>query len=211
MVKKRLKVAVLLSGSGTTLQNLIDLMEAGELPIEIILVISSQNDAYGIERAKKHNIPARVFPRKEYPSWEKFNQAVSDAVIEVNPDLIVLAGYMSLFRTDPKYYGRIMNIHPALIPSFCGKGVFGHHVHEAVIEMGVKISGTTVHFVDENYDTGPIILQKAVEVYDEDTPESLAERVQAAEREIYPRAIRLFHENRLRVEGRRVKILPPTE
>ncbi len=203
---KKLRTVVLLSGSGTTLQNLIDKMEAGDLPIEIALVISSRNDAYGLERARNHKIPARAISRKSFPSWEAFNQELAKTVDEIEPDLIVLAGFMLLFRPDSKYYGRIMNVHPALIPSFCGKGLYGHHVHEAVIASGVKISGATVHFVDEQYDTGPIILQKAVDVLDDDTPDSLAERVQEAEREIYPQAIRLFAENRLRIEGKRVKI-----
>lgn len=199
-----LRVVVLLSGSGTTLQNFIDLKEKGELPVEIVAVISSRHDAYGIERAKRHGIPTQVIARKDFASWEEFNRSLSEAVNKIDPDLILFAGFMTLFRPDPKYYGRIMNVHPALIPAFCGKGMYGRHVHEAVIESGVKITGATVHFVDENYDTGPIIIQKAVEVLDSDTPESLAERVQAVEREIYPLAVRWFAENRLSIKGRRV-------
>lgn len=206
---KPCRTVVLLSGSGTTLQNLIDRKERGELPINIVLVVSSRKDAYGIERAKKHGIPYRVIARKDFESWEAFNAELSAAVDCVKPDLICFAGFMLLFRPDSKYYGRIMNIHPALIPAFCGKGMYGHHVHESVIEAGVKITGCTAHFVDENYDTGPIILQKAVEVRDDDTPDTLAERVQAAEREIYPQAIQLFADGRLRIEGRRVKIVDP--
>ncbi len=200
------RTVVMLSGSGTTLQNLIDRQERGELPIQIVQTISSRHDAYGIERARRHGIPTQIIARKDFPSWEAFNAAMSEAVDSVHPDLICFAGFMSLFRPDPSYYGRIMNVHPALIPSFCGKGMYGHHVHEAVIQTGVKITGCTVHFVDEQYDTGPIILQKAVEVRDDDTPDTLAERVQAAERELYPKAIQLFVEGRLRIEGRRVKI-----
>ncbi len=206
---KRLRTVVLLSGSGTTLQNFIDLMESGELPVDIVLVISSRKDAYGLQRAQNHGIPSKVISRKELGSWDHFNEEMAKTVNEADPDLILLAGFMSLFRPDPKYYGRIMNVHPALIPAFCGKGLYGHHVHEAAIASGVKITGATVHFVDEHYDTGPIILQKAVEVAEEDTPDTLAEKVQAAEREIYPEAIRLFADNRLRTEGKRVKILPP--
>ncbi len=204
---KKLRTVVLLSGSGSTLQNFIDLTEAGQLPIEIVLVISSRKKAYGVERAKQHDIPAKIIPRKDFKSWEEFNDTLSKTIEAVDPDLILFAGFMSLFRPHPKYYGRIMNVHPALIPAFCGKGLYGHYVHEAVIESGVKITGATVHFVDEHYDTGPIILQKAVDVLDEDTPDTLAERVQAAERETYPQAIRLFAENRLRTEGKRVKII----
>lgn len=202
------RVVVLLSGSGSTLQNFIDKQEEGKIPIEIAMVISSNRDAYGLERARKHGIPTRTVHRKDYEKWSLFNQDLSEAINEADPDLILLAGFMFLFRPDPKYYGKIMNVHPALIPAFCGKGMYGHHVHQAVLDYGVKITGATVHFIDENYDTGPIILQKAVEVRDDDTADSLAERVQAAEREIYSRAVQLYAENRLVVEGRKVKILP---
>ncbi len=207
-MSQRARMLVLLSGSGTTLQNFIDLTERGELPVEIVGVLSSRRGVKGIDRAEKHDIPTRIVARKDFETWDEFNKALCDAVEPFEPDLIAFAGFMSLFRAPEKYYGKIMNVHPALIPAFCGKGFYGHHVHEAVIESGVKITGATVHFVDEEYDHGPIILQKAVEVLDDDTPDSLAERVQAVEREIYPEAIRLFVEGRLRVEGRRVRILP---
>ncbi|MGC9327014.1 MAG: phosphoribosylglycinamide formyltransferase [Candidatus Hinthialibacter sp.] len=209
-LSKPCRTVVLLSGSGTTLQNLIDRMERSELPINIVRVISSRRDAYGIERARRHGIPTQVIARKDFEDWESFNEAMKKAVDWEHPDLVCFAGFMSLFRPDAKYYGRIMNIHPALIPAFCGKGMYGHHVHEAVLDAGVKITGCTVHFVDENYDTGPIILQKAVEVYDDDSPDTLAGRVQAAEREAYPEAIQLFAEGRLRIEGRRVRIINST-
>jgi phosphoribosylglycinamide formyltransferase-1 len=152
-----------------------------------------------------------VISPKAYPNWKAFNQANVDAVNEIQPDLILLAGYLSLFIPDESYTGKIMNTHPALIPAFCGKGMYGHRVHQAVIESGVKVSGATIHFVDNEYDSGPIILQKSVPVDFEDTPESLAEKVQAVEREIYPQAILLFAENRLKVIGRRVQILPKHE
>ena len=199
---------VLLSGGGTTLQNFIDLVEAGKLPVTIVGVISSRRDAYGLVRAEKRGIPTTIVARKEFDTWEAFNQALCGAVDSYQPELIALAGFMSLFRPGERYDGKILNVHPALIPAFCGKGLYGHHVHEAVIESGVKVTGATVHFVDEQYDHGPIILQKPVEVLDEDTPDSLAERVQAVEREIYPEAIRLYVAGRLRIEGRRVRILP---
>ncbi len=202
------RMLVLLSGSGTTLQNFIDLAEAGRLPVDIVGVISSRRGVKGIERAENHSIPVQVVARKDYDTWEKFNEALCEAVETFEPDLIAFAGFMSLFHAPQKYKGKIMNVHPALIPAFCGKGFYGHHVHEAVIESGVKITGATVHFVDEKYDHGPIIMQKPVEVLDDDTPDSLAERVQAVEREIYPEAIRLYVAGRLRVEGRRVRILP---
>lgn len=201
-----LRVTVMLSGSGSTLQNLIDRAEAGTLPIEITRVISSREDAYGIERALRHGIATSVISRKDFPSWEEFNRRLTQAVDSESPDLVVFAGFMSLFWPGDEYIGRIMNIHPALIPAFCGKGMFGRHVHEAVIASGVKVTGCTVHFVDDQYDQGPIILQRAVVVRDDDDLSSLAERVQAAERDLYPEAIRLYAENRLRVEGRRVRI-----
>jgi phosphoribosylglycinamide formyltransferase-1 len=202
------RMLVMLSGGGTTLQNFIDLLEAGKLPVTIVGVISSRRDAYGLVRAEKHGIPTTTVARKEFGSWEDFNKAVCEAVEPYEPDVIAMAGFMSLFRPPERYCGKILNVHQALIPAFCGKGLYGHHVHEAAIETGVKFTGATVHFADEEYDHGPIILQKPVEVLDDDTPDTLADRVQAVEREIYPEAIRLFVAGRLRVEGRRVRILP---
>ncbi|MBZ0257542.1 phosphoribosylglycinamide formyltransferase [bacterium] len=197
----------MLSGSGTTLQNFIDLSESGRLPIQITKVISSRKGVYGLQRAQLHNIPSQVITRKDFNSWEDYNQALTKAVDDEEPDLVLFAGFMSLFWPGEKYTGRIMNIHPALIPAFCGKGMFGHHVHEAVIEFGVKVTGCTVHFVDNQYDTGPIILQKVVEVLNDDTPDTIAERVQEAERQAYPEAVNLFINNRLQIQGKIVKIL----
>ncbi len=202
-----MRVVVMLSGSGTTLQNFIDLSESGLLPIQITRVISSRSNAYGLQRAQNHNIPTDVVARKSFSEWADYNQALTAAVDSENPDLVLFAGFMSLFWPGDSYTGRIMNVHPALIPAFCGKGMYGHHVHEAVIESGVKLTGCTVHFVDGQYDTGPIILQQAVEVLDDDTPDSLAERVQATERKLYPEAVKLFTQNRLKLNGRRVRIL----
>lgn len=202
-----IRVVVMLSGGGTTLQNFIDLSESGRLPIQITKVIASRGDAYGLQRAQKHNIPTVVVSRKKFNDWADYNQALTDAVDAEQPDLVLFAGFMSLFWPGESYTGRIMNVHPALIPAFCGKGMYGHHVHEAVIESGVKITGCTVHFVDGQYDTGPIILQRPIEVLDDDTPDSLAERVQELERQIYPEAVNLFIQNRLQIQQRRVKIL----
>ena len=202
------RMLVMLSGGGTTLQNFIDLIDAGELPVAIAGVISSREDVYGLVRAEKHGIPSAVVARKAFDSWNAFNQALCDAADSFNPDFIVMAGFMSLFRASKKYHGKVLNVHPALIPAFCGRGFYGHHVHEAVIHSGVKITGATVHFADDEYDHGPIIIQRAIEVLDDDTPDSLAERVQALERQVYPEAIRLFVAGRLRIEGRRVRILP---
>lgn len=204
-----LKVAVLLSGSGTTLQNLIDRTRAHELDIEFVCVVSSRSDAYGLERARKHDIPAIPIVRMDYDSLAAFNTEIWDTVRRHGAELVVLAGFMSLLVIPDDFENRVVNVHPALIPAFCGKGMYGHHVHEAVLEYGVKLSGATVHFANNEYDAGPIILQDTVPVLDDDTPDTLAERVQAKERDLYPKAIKLFAEGRLRVEGRRVRILEP--
>jgi len=200
------KLAVLLSGSGTTLQNIIDHIERDELDAAVACVISSRKGVYGLERAKNHNIPAITVNRKYYDDLARFNADIWKAIREHEADLVVLAGFMSLIDVPDDYVGRMMNIHPALIPSFCGKGMYGHHVHEGVLQYGAKVSGATVHFVDAEYDNGPIILQESVPVLDDDTPDTLAERVMAKERELYPKAIQLFAEGRLKLEGRRVRI-----
>jgi len=205
------RLAVLLSGSGTTLQNFIDLIDLGELDAEICCVVSSRSNAFGLERANKNGIPNFYALRKQFPTSEEHCAALNQFVIQHSPDLILLAGFMVLYYPPESMTMRVMNVHPALLPSFGGKGFYGHHVHEAVLNVGAKVTGATVHFVDGTYDTGPIILQKALRVLEDDTPESLAERVQEVEREIYPEAVRLFAQGRLRVEGRRVRILPPRE
>jgi phosphoribosylglycinamide formyltransferase 1 len=203
-----LKTAVLLSGSGTTLQNLLDYIERRELDAEIVCVISSKGDAYGLERARKHGLPAIAHHRKDYGGdLEAFNKDIWAGIRDYGAQLVALAGFMSLLEVPDDFANRIMNTHPALIPAFCGKGLYGHHVHEAVLAYGAKVSGATIHFVDPQYDHGPIILQEAVPVLDGDTPDTLAERVMAKERQLYPRAIQLFAEGRLRVEGRHVHIV----
>jgi phosphoribosylglycinamide formyltransferase-1 len=204
-----LKLAVLLSGGGTTLQNIIDRIEAGELDAEAVCVISSRHGVKGLARAQNHGIPAYAVAKKDYAGdFAAFNRALWAPIREHGAELVVLAGFMSLIEVPPDYENRIINVHPALIPSFCGKGMYGRHVHEAVLEYGVKVSGATVHFVDAHYDNGPIILQECVPVENDDTPDTLAERVQALERELYPRAIALIASERVEVEGRRVRILP---
>ncbi len=199
-----IRLAVLLSGSGTTLQNIIDRIDRGELDATVSGVVSSRAGVFGLERAKQHGIPTAEVVRREFPGHEAFNAALWTVIRGFSPDLVVLAGFMSLIDVPADYPNRIINVHPALIPAFCGHGMYGHHVHEAVINYGAKVSGATVHFVDTEYDHGPIILQGTVPVLDGDTPDTLAERVQALERELYPRAIQLFAEGRLRVAGRRV-------
>lgn len=203
------RVVALISGSGTTLQNLIDRREKGGLDADLVAVVSSRKDAFGLERARRHRIPAHVVERRAYARETAFNDALHRVLAEHEPDLLVLGGFLSRLELRGRYVGRAMNVHPALIPAFCGKGYYGERVHRAVLEYGVKLTGVTVHFLDDEYDTGPIILQEAVPVREDDTPETLAERVQAKERELYPEAIQLFSEGRLRIEGRRVRILPP--
>jgi phosphoribosylglycinamide formyltransferase 1 len=203
-----LKLAVLLSGSGTSLQNLLDRCADGRLNARVSIVLSNRADAYGLERARQAGVEAVVVDRKAAGSREVFSQQIFDHCRRTAVDLVCLAGFMQLLQIPDDFSLRVINIHPALIPAFCGKGYYGHHVHQAVLDYGAKLTGCTVHFADNVYDHGPIILQRAVEVRDDDTVESLAARVQEQEREAYPEAIRLFGEGRLKVEGRRVKILP---
>lgn len=204
----RLRLAVLLSGGGTTLQNLLDHIAGGRLCAEVAVVVSSRADAFGLERARRAGIPALTVPRKGQPDVAAFNDAVHVALEPHAPGLIVLGGFLSLFQPRARYAGRVLNIHPALIPAFCGEGFYGHRVHEAVLAAGVKVSGCTVHFADDQYDHGPIVLQGCVPVLDDDTAETLAARVLALEHELLPRAVQLFADDRLRIEGRRVRVLP---
>jgi formyltetrahydrofolate-dependent phosphoribosylglycinamide formyltransferase len=203
-----IRLAVLLSGSGSTLQNFLDRIADGSLPARVVVVVASRPDAYGLERARRAGVPALSVARTDHADVDAFNSALHAALEPYAPDLVLLAGFLFLFQPRERWAGRVLNVHPALIPAFCGKGFYGSRVHRAVIESGVKVSGCTVHFADDQYDHGPIILQGCVPVLDEDTPETLAERVQSAERDLYPEAVRLFAAGRLRVEGRRVRILP---
>jgi formyltetrahydrofolate-dependent phosphoribosylglycinamide formyltransferase len=206
-VSNMLNLAILISGSGTTLQNLIDKINDKTLNANIQIVISSAPDTYGIKRAEQNNIPVAIVQRKGYNNSEIFSNAIIKEIEKYSVDLIILAGFLHLFKIPDKYTGKVMNIHPGLIPSFCGKGYYGHHVHEAVIESGVKVSGCTVHFVDNEYDCGPIIIQRVVQVHEDDSPETLAQRVFKEECIAYPEAINLFAEGRLKIEGRKVRIL----
>ncbi len=200
------RLAVLLSGSGTTLQNYIDRIADGRLAAHIAAVIGSRPDAGGLARARAAGIPAVVVARKDFDSVDTFNDALHTALAEHEFDLIVLAGFLSPFQIRGRYQGRVLNIHPALIPAFCGKGFYGERVHRAVLEAGVKVTGCTVHFADDQYDHGPIILQGVVPVLDDDTADTLAARVHAVENEIYPEAVRLWATGCLAVDGRRVRI-----
>ena len=202
-----LRVAILLSGAGTTLENLLEKRAKGDVDVDVVAVVSSKPKAFGLERARRHGIPAHAVSRRAHPDAHEFNELLHGVLAGYEPELLVLAGFLSKFELRD-YAGRAMNVHPALIPAFSGQGFYGRRVHEAVLASGVRLTGVSVHFCDEEYDHGPIILQEAVPVLDGDSVESLARRVQRVEYEIYPRAVRLFAEGRLRVEGRRVRILP---
>jgi phosphoribosylglycinamide formyltransferase 1 len=204
---KWVRLAVFASAGGTTLQNLLDRIEAGRLQAEVALVISNNADAYALERGRHAGLMTAVVSRQQAGSREEFSRRIFDLCRQAGADLVCLAGFLQLIHVPDDFLGRVMNIHPSLIPAFCGKGFYGHHVHEAVLANGAKLTGCTVHFADNEYDHGPIILQRAVPVLDDDTAESLAERVFAQECEAYPEAIRLFAEGRLRIEGRRVRVL----
>lgn len=205
-----IRLAVFLSGGGTTLQNLLDRIGDCRLQAKIVLVISNNEDAFGLVRAENAGIPTAVINRKSFASREEFSKKLFDVCREHRVDLVCLAGFLQLIYIPGDFQGRVMNIHPALIPAFCGKGYYGHHVHEAVLAYGAKITGCTVHLCDNQYDHGPIILQRTVAVLDDDTADSLAARVFEQECEAYPEAIRLFAEGRLRIEGRRVRTLKPS-
>jgi formyltetrahydrofolate-dependent phosphoribosylglycinamide formyltransferase len=202
-----LRLAVLLSGNGTTLQNLIDRIVDGRLSARIVLVVANHVEAFGLTRAERAGIPTAVVERKKCTSRQEFSQLIFDACREEQTEVACMAGFMQLLTIPDDFQHRVLNIHPALIPAFCGKGFYGHHVHEAVLAYGAKVSGCTVHFADNQYDHGPIILQRTVPVLDDDTPDTLAARVFEQECEAYPEAIRLFAEKRLRFEGRRVRIV----
>ena len=204
------RIAVLVSGGGTNLQALIDAQQRGELGGgEIAAVISSKAGAYALERAAKAGIPGYVLPRKEFDSNQAMTVALVDMLKDMDIDLVVLAGCMIIFTQElvDAYPNAIMNVHPALIPSFCGQGFYGLHVHEQALKYGVKLSGATVHFVSEECDGGPIIAQKAVAIREDDTPETLQKRImEEAEWKLLPEAVSLFCQGRISVEGRIVRI-----
>jgi phosphoribosylglycinamide formyltransferase-1 len=205
-----LKIAVLVSGGGTNLQAIIDGIEAGTISnTEIKMVVSNNKNAYALTRAKEHQIPAKAISPKDYETREEFNEALYEALTEEEIDLVVLAGCLVVIpeKIIRHFANRIINIHPALIPSFCGTGYYGLKVHEKALERGVKVTGATVHFVDEGTDTGPIILQKAVEVREGDTPKELQLRVmEEAEWKILPQAIDLIARGMVNVTEGKVTI-----
>ncbi len=205
-----LRIAVCVSGGGTNLQAIIDAIKDGNIKnTEIVLVYSNNPNAYALERAKNAGIPSKCISPKSFETRELFNEAFLNTLEETNPDLIVLAGCLVVIpkKVVSKFKNRIINIHPSLIPSFCGTGFYGIHVHEKALERGVRVTGATVHFVDEGTDTGPIILQKAVMIKQDDTPKILQQRVmEEAEWKILPEAINLIAQGKVRVEDRKVYI-----
>lgn len=203
-----LNVGVLASGNGTNLQSIIDKSEKGELPARVTVVISNRSDAYALKRSEKHSIPSYVVKPKDFSDQIAYEQRMIDILNTHKVELVVLAGFMKILSSHfiKAFKNRIINIHPSLIPSFCGKDFYGMKVHQAVIDYGVKITGATVHFVNEEVDAGPIIIQKAVTVEDSDTPETIAQKVHEIEHEILPEAVKLFAEGKLKIIGRRVFI-----
>jgi len=203
------RLAVLLSGEGTSLENLFERIEAGSLAATVEVVIASKKSAGGLERARRRGVPALAVPRKSYPDPSAFNDALHAELEQFDVDLVACLGFLSPFETRGKFDGRAINVHPALIPAFSGRGFYGRRVYQAVLEAGVKLTGATVHFVDADYDCGPIIAQEAVAVLDSDTIATLAGRVQAVERRLVPTVIGLFGRGQLVIEARRVRIIDP--
>lgn len=206
----KLQIAVIVSGHGrgSNFQAIVDATESGAVPARIRLLISTNSDCGAVGRAANHGIETLVLTPEKFDSEVAFDEAVAEAITSRGIDLICLAGYMRKLTPEfiLQFRDRIMNIHPALLPAFGGQGMYGIHVHKAVIESGAKFSGATVHLVDEHYDHGPIVAQAVVSVADDDTPQTLADRVLRAEHRIYPEAIALFAEGRLSVNGRRVRV-----
>jgi formyltetrahydrofolate-dependent phosphoribosylglycinamide formyltransferase len=203
-LNRPVRLAVLISGGGTTLMNLLEKNRAGQLDAEFPIVIASKEDCRGVERALNSGLKCEAVVRSEFDSVETFSNRIFELCREAEVDLVILGGFLSLVQIATDFENRVINIHPSLIPAFCGKGFHGRHVHEAVLERGAKVSGCTVHFANNEYDAGPIILQKVVPVMDDDTPDSLQKRVFEAECEAFPEAIRMFSAGRLTVGGSRV-------
>jgi phosphoribosylglycinamide formyltransferase 1 len=207
---KPLYIAIMASGKGSNLQAIIDAIEKGTLNARIRAVISNNSNSSALERARKHGIPAVHLSHKMYNTEEEFEESLLKLLADLEVEMICLAGYMKKLglKTIRAYQNRILNIHPALLPFFGGKGMYGIAVHEAVLKSGIKVSGASIHICDEEYDTGPIIAQRTVPVLDDDSPETLAERVLAAEHELYPEVVQLFAEKRVIIQNRKSKILP---
>ncbi|WP_010584970.1 phosphoribosylglycinamide formyltransferase [Schlesneria paludicola] len=206
-LERPIRLAVLISGGGTTLMNLMAKIRQGELSAEIRVVLASRAECAGVKRAQELGLPCHVIARKTFESVADFSHAIFSQCRANEVDLVVCGGFLSLMTVPDDFLGRVINTHPALIPVFCGKGFYGHHVHEAVIARGVRISGCTIHFADNEYDHGPIIEQRAVPVLDSDTPDDLAARVFASECEALPEAIRRFASGQLEIDGSRVRTI----
>jgi phosphoribosylglycinamide formyltransferase 1 len=206
MPTQPITLAVLASGSGTTLQNILDRISDGSLNAKVSIFIASRSGIKAIDRAKNAGIPTCILQRKEFPFLESFSEKIFKTIESHNADLTCLAGYLSQLIIPIAWTGKVMNIHPALLPSFGGKGMFGHHVHQGVLDYGCKVSGCTVHYVNNDYDAGPIILQRTCPAYNTDTADTLAHRVFEEEKIAYPEAIRLHQTGKLRIEGRKVII-----
>lgn len=203
---KKLRLAVLISGTGRSLKNLIGRINEGTLSAEIVLVVANTPLAQGLQYAEKSQIPIEVFERGSFDSLAAFSRSIFQVCRQAKVDYVVMAGFFVRLELEPDFEGKVLNIHPSLVPAFCGKGFYGLRVHTAVLEYGAKITGCSVHFVDNYYDNGPVILQKAVDVLDDDTPVTLSDRVFTMECVAYPEAIQLIAEGKVSVEGRRVRI-----
>lgn len=201
-----LPIAVLISGGGTTLRNLLDKIADGQCNAEVRLVISSTSKARGLQYAEDVSIPTRVVRQAEFETPEAFQEAIFQPCRDAGVQLVVMGGFLKHVLIPDDFENRVVNIHPGLIPAFCGKGYYGHRVHQGVLDYGAKVSGCTVHFADNDYDHGPIIMQRTVEVLNDDTPETLAARIFEQECEVYPEAIQLIADDRLEIQGRRVLV-----
>lgn len=205
-LERPIRLGVLISGGGTTLRNFLDQRAAGRLDAEFPLVIASRPDCGGVGLARDAGLDVAVIEREQFPGVAEFSAEVFARLRAAEVDLVTLAGFLKLLEIPGDFAGRVLNIHPSLIPAFCGNRFYGHRVHEAVLARGVKVSGCTVHFADNAYDEGPIVAQRCVPVLDDDTPDTLAARVFEAECELYPEVIRLYAAGRLTLEGNRVRI-----
>ena len=205
---KPVRLGVLISGGGTTLVNLVELIRQGKLDAEVAVVISSRSTVAGVERAKAAGLDVKIIRTKDHPDIDEFSKCIERELVAAKVELVVQGGWLCLWKIPARFENRVMNIHPALLPSFGGRGMWGHYVHEAVLKAGCKVSGCTVHFCTNEYDNGPVIVQRCCPVKDDDTPETLAARVFEQECIAYPEAIQLFAEGRLAVEGGRVRVLP---
>ena len=204
--KEPIRLGVLISGGGRTLMNILEYIKQGQLNAEVAVVISSLSTVAGVERAKNAGLDVKIIRKKDCPDIDEFSKHLEEELVAANVDLVVQAGWLCLWKIPARFENRVMNIHPALLPSFGGQDMWGHHVHEAVLAAGCKVSGCTVHFCTNEYDEGPIIVQRACEVKDNDTPDTLAARVFEQECIAYPKAIRLFAEGKILVQNGKVRM-----